>query len=420
MKPCLESRTLADRFLEADESARLRKKQADDDFERTPSADEDSDNEGRLFVEAEKAPQYSAMFSPDQDDEPKKSSKKRGRRANKDPDESDDGQQPQKKQRVTKANGTAGKKNKKVPGTAYTEDDIEDVLLRARQQKAVKPKPKTQKGKGAGRKKANGPTITNTSSLLGTNIFADRAAVADLPDQPGFDKGPRRDALKQLIASVPEESRHVATADGKFLDEALKAFTGTGSVRAAADGNWEVKGMRSTLKHYQVLGTAAMRRRENQDHQPRGGILADEMGLGKTVMMLANIINSPKPKEGSRGPRATLIVAAPALVSQWNSEIRKHLFTDRENKRHGIGKVVQYRAGSKMHSDDIDRILEEADVVLTTYHDVMKSYPKVVVPSDLVTAKQKDEWWTKHFAENRGVLHDVGWLRVVLDEVSHI
>lgn len=44
--------------------------------------------------------------------------------------------------------------------------------------------------------------------------------------------------------------------------------------------------MRTTLKHYQVLGVAFMRDRENESHEPRGGILADEMGLGKTLMML--------------------------------------------------------------------------------------------------------------------------------------
>jgi SNF2 family DNA or RNA helicase len=62
-----------------------------------------------------------------------------------------------------------------------------------------------------------------------------------------------------------------------------------------------------------------MRRRENNSHEPKGGILADQMGLGKTVMMLANIVNGrPDPKKKQR---ATLIVAAPALVSQWRSEV---------------------------------------------------------------------------------------------------
>lgn len=104
--------------------------------------------------------------------------------------------------------------------------------------------------------------------------------------------------MKALIASVPGESQKISASDKKALDDAIKAFTGQGSVRAAEDGNWHVKGMKSTLKHYQVhhrrselstrietladpsvprfgqvLGVAAMRKRENSTDEPKGGIL---------------------------------------------------------------------------------------------------------------------------------------------------
>jgi SNF2 family DNA or RNA helicase len=39
------------------------------------------------------------------------------------------------------------------------------------------------------------------------------------------------------------------------------------------------------------MGSAFMRRRENDATEPRGGLMADQMGLGKTLMMLANIVN---------------------------------------------------------------------------------------------------------------------------------
>lgn len=84
--------------------------------------------------------------------------------------------------------------------------------------------------------------------------------------------------MKQLIASVPTESRDTAKYDQKYLDAAIRDFTGTGSVKAAPDGNWYVRGMRTTLKHYQILGTAFMRRRETGGDSPRGGIMADGMG----------------------------------------------------------------------------------------------------------------------------------------------
>lgn len=135
---------------------------------------------------------------------------------------------------------------------------------------------------------------------------------------------------------------------------------------------------------------AFMRRRETQEREPRGGILADEMGLGKTIMMLANIVNGlPKGKT----TKSTLIVASPALVNQWDQEIRRHVQSRRENKHHGIGTVIQYRAGHKIQTNDPLGMFENADIVLTTYYEVSKSYPKAVVPPNLVTAAQKDAWY---------------------------
>ena len=120
--------------------------------------------------------------------------------------------------------------------------------------------------------------------------------------------------------------------------------------------------MKTHLKHYQVLGIAFMRQRENDTHEPKGGILADEMGLGKTIMMLGNIVNG-KPKEKARG-RATLVVASPALVQQWDAEIRTHCESRRQGSKHGIGTVIQHRSGSRIASNDNLGLLETADIVL--------------------------------------------------------
>ena len=92
----------------------------------------------------------------------------------------------------------------------------------------------------------------------------------------------------------------------------------------------------------------------------------------------------------------------------------------RENKQQGIGHVIEYHAGSKIRSDDLAGVLESADIVLTTYHMVAKSYPKAIVPSNLVTAAQKDAWWQQHYSENRGILHTIPFYRVVLDEAQAI
>ncbi|KAL8700358.1 MAG: hypothetical protein Q9224_001002 [Gallowayella concinna] len=48
---------------------------------------------------------------------------------------------------------------------------------------------------------------------------------------------------------------------------------------AKARGKWALKGMSSTLYHYQVQRAAWMKLRETGDIAPFGGILADQMGL---------------------------------------------------------------------------------------------------------------------------------------------
>ena len=134
--------------------------------------------------------------------------------------------------------------------------------------------------------------------------------------------------------------------------------------------------------------------------------------------MLANIVNG-KPKEKGRA-KATLIVASPALVTQWMQEIRSHCDSKLENKHHGLGRVMQYRAGSRLNSNDDAGLIEEMDIVLTTYTEVQKSYPKQVFPPELVTAEQKDAYWKEVLEKERGILHRIRFLRVVLDEAQAI
>lgn len=121
------------------------------------------------------------------------------------------------------------------------------------------------------------------TSLLHSDVFRQQADE-DAPDQPTFNATNKAHALKQLISSVPIEHQKSARDDTQALLRATRDFDGRGSCKADGNGMWKIRGMATSLKHYQVMGTAFMRRRENDLHEPKGGLMADQMGLGKTLM----------------------------------------------------------------------------------------------------------------------------------------
>lgn len=301
---------------------------------------------------------------------------------------------------------------KKKKGLA--DADSPDVRKGRGSKAKSKPKPKGPGKKAAdGRKSAKDKLVLDhavkqATSLFNANVFEQQAGQ-DAADQPTFQARIKTDALKELIASVPIEDKKEARSDISALLNATKDFDGYGSVKTH-QGGWLVKGMKTALKAYQVLGSSFMRRRENATERPRGGLMADQMGLGKTLMMLANIVNGLPPK-GSQ-PRTTLLVASPALLTQWDKEIQEHTNC-------GLS-VLRYGAGTRLQSNDTSNILSGIDIILTTYGEIMKSYPKNEPPIECQTAQQKIEWWKEVYDKERGVLHRTMFLRIVLDEAQAI
>lgn len=129
-------------------------------------------------------------------------------------------------------------------------------------------------------------------------------------------------------------------------------------------------------------------------------------------MMLANIVDDviqPKDKH-----KTTLIVASPALITQWMSEISRHVETG------VIGDIVKYHGTSRLVSNNPERVLRKFHIILTTYEEVRKSYPNCDPPLHLVSEQAKSEWWRKHYDKNVGTLHKIKFRRIVLDEAQVI
>lgn len=171
-------------FLRAEsaEIARQRKLRQDAEFDN-PATEVSEDDSSDVFLDQAEAADRPGLSS---DDEPKKRRRQPEKVA-------ESGDRPSKRT----------KKSRKVGGQEYSHADLQEVL-----DTANKSRKKASEQKSGSKKAAKtGPSMTNTSSLWGNDVFKEAARNADLPDQPTFDKtGRRADAMKQLIASVPTEA----------------------------------------------------------------------------------------------------------------------------------------------------------------------------------------------------------------------
>jgi SNF2-related domain len=263
--------------------------------------------------------------------------------------------------------------------------------------------PKAKRGRPC-----KGPEMTNIETLFNNDIVSAAQANIGKAAQPGFTSTNKKNALAELIASIPEDERTTHNADKNALDKATKSFSGFASMKADGNDGWRLRGMLTSLYHYQLLGAAFMRDRENSSGRPYGGLQTDEMGLGKTVTCLANIVDGQAPQNSPN--RTTLIVCPSGLCSQWLSEIKKHVHPKT------FQEVITYRPGTRLESTDPVKTLSNVDIIITSYSEVMRSYPHCDTPRHLVTPEGRKEWWKDHFNANRGVLHKIYFRRIVLDE----
>ncbi|KIW01890.1 hypothetical protein, variant [Verruconis gallopava] len=314
--------------------------------------------------------------------------------------------------------GAAPPRKRHSEGDKSQEKDKEKAEKDCVEKNCTKEKKKGKRSRTKAVPRVSNPLL-NIGSLLTSNIIHDARGNENLGTLPVLSTTNRSLALKRLVASLPPEHRAAARIDKRALLDAMRDFSTCRSIKIVPgeDGGYLLKGMVTPLKPHQLTGAAFMRRREKDTIEPRGGICGDQMGLGKTVTMIANILDG-MPSKGEEGPKTTLIVATNALVHQWYSEIEKHTKPMR-NGKHPL-KVLIYTHKTSLVSNSATDCLLTFDAVLTTYSEVRKSYPKSKIPVELQTAEEKKAWWNTYYEANRGLLHRVKFLRVVLDEAQHI
>lgn len=165
--------------------------------------------------------------------------------------------------------------------TQVTKKERKTPVTRGKAKVTKKPQPARRGGRRAN------VSMLNVGSLARNDIVADALRNQGQRAQPGFQGVRRRaDALNALIASIPKEHQDTAYGMKTKLNNACKSFNwkGFGSMRPDGASGWRLKGMDSSLKHFQLLSASWGVDRERGEVTPFGGILADTMGYGKVSL----------------------------------------------------------------------------------------------------------------------------------------
>jgi SNF2 family DNA or RNA helicase len=133
--------------------------------------------------------------------------------------------------------------------------------------------------------------------------------------------------------------------------------------------------------------------------------------LGKTVQTLACMVgNPPGPEDIKRKVKTTLIVVPATVIDQWLDEIRVHA------KRETFPKIMRYKSSAHIPME----VLEDLDIVVTSYSEVMKQFPFPDKEGREKIARIGYKNWWKTAMHDLGDLHQINWYRVVLDEAQAI
>ena len=151
-----------------------------------------------------------------------------------------------------------------------------------------KPRTEDKGGKKVGPKKTKrklnkAGCLSDVNSLLTSNVYEDADANLGREALPISGHTHKDKALAALVASVPlGTTKEDATAQRNRISEAtiILGRNIRGYCKADGSNGWKLPGLRSSLRHHQVLGAGFMVDRENGSEEPLGGILVSLFSSG--------------------------------------------------------------------------------------------------------------------------------------------
>jgi SNF2 family DNA or RNA helicase len=217
-------------------------------------------------------------------------------------------------------------------------------------------------------------------------------------------------SVGRLVTGAPANKKQAAIRDGDRILHAIKKFT-LGSIEYDGGDTWSIPGMKTSLKHHQLINVGWMVEQESNGKGPNGGILADEMGLGKTITALASMIHG-KTTFGSSKLTTNLVVPK-SLKEQWYSEARSHTKRPTPENTLGLGHIHMYspQTSVKVQLQEF----KEASLVIVTYSELKSGFKNFSYPKDLSNA-EKEEYFNKNYRSGLSALFQYKFRAIYLDE----
>lgn len=196
-----------------------------------------------------------------------------------------------------------------------------------------------------------------------------------------------KQSLRRLIEAAPNDKKQAAIQDSARMLHAIRQFP-PGSIKYLGGDLWMVEGMKTPVKHHQVIQAGWMNEQETRKRGPKGGILADKMGLGKTMCTLTSMVHGKSPAR-SKESRTNLVIVPKSLKDQWIIEARKHTVQPTSDGMLGLGAIISYSTESSSEAQML--IFEGADLVIATYPELCSAFKNVRYPKELAQASDEDK-----------------------------